>query len=260
MSSASPTRTAEEPRPAPERPSGSGRATRWGRLVAGAIGLALLVLLARSGADRVPAILRAIDGLGPWAVVAYVALYTVAAVAWVPGSVLTLAAGAIFGLLYGTLYTIVGATLGASLAFLVARHVARGPIERRLGDSPKLRAVDEAIAREGAKIVFLIRLSPVFPFNALNYALGLTRVKFRDYVPASAIGIIPGTFMYVYAGHAAGQVAAGAAGAGPSGWGRYALLGVGLLATVAVTVVVTRAAKRALAGTTGLDSVESEST
>lgn len=146
----------------------------------------------------------------------------------------------------GTLYTLVGATLGASLAFLVARHVARSGVERRLGASEKLRAVDEAVGREGGKVVFLLRLSPVFPFNALNYAPGLTRVRFRDYVVASLIGMAPGTFMYVYAGYAAGQVAAGTGGAEPRGLGYYTLLAVGLLATIAVTVLVTRTARRAL--------------
>ncbi len=228
------------------RPRSTG--IRWTRILIGVLALVAVVVLARMGSDKIPGILRSIDALGPWAAAAFIALYAIAAVAWVPGSVLTLAAGAIFGLLEGTLYTIVGATLGASLAFLVSRYLARGTIERRLGDSPKLRAVDEAIEREGAKIVFLIRLSPVFPFNALNYALGLTRVKFREYVPASAFGMIPGTFMYVYAGHAAGQIAAGTAGAGPDGPARYALLVLGFVATVAVTVLVTRTARKALAG------------
>lgn len=239
---------------APDAESSGTPKRRWGKLIAGLLILAAIILLARVGSDRIPDVLRAIDDLGPWAAVAYVALYAVAAVAWIPGSILTVAAGAIFGLLEGTLYTIVGATLGASLAFLVSRYLARGTIERRLGDSPKLRAVDEAVAREGAKVVFLIRLSPVFPFNALNYALGLTRVKFWEYVPASALGMIPGTFMYVYAGHAAGQVAAGTAGAGPEGPGRWILLVLGLLATVAVTVLVTRTARRALARTADLDA------
>ncbi|MEX2466549.1 MAG: TVP38/TMEM64 family protein [Gemmatimonadota bacterium] len=228
------------------------RSRPWRRLMLGGLVLVGLFLLARAGADRIPEILRRVDEMGAWAGVAYVALYAVAAVAWIPGSILTLASGAIFGLVRGTAYTLVGATLGASLAFLVSRYVARAAIERKLGRSPKLEAVDEAIAREGAKVVFLIRLSPVFPFNALNYALGLTRVRFRDYVPASALGMIPGTFMYVYAGHAAGQVAAGTAGAGPEGPGRYVLLGLGLAATVAVTVVVTRAARRALEQRTAL--------
>ncbi|MEX2473305.1 MAG: TVP38/TMEM64 family protein [Gemmatimonadota bacterium] len=240
--------------PSPSEGKSRRAPIRWGRLAAGLLILLAVIVLVRTGSDRIPDALRAIDALGPWAAVAFIALYAGAAVAWIPGSILTLAAGAIFGLIEGTLYTIVGATLGASLAFLVSRYVARSAIERRLGDSPKLRAVDEAVAREGAKVVFLIRLSPIFPYNALNYALGLTRVKFREYVPASALGMIPGTFMYVYAGHTAGQVAAGTAGAGPEGLGRYALLVLGLLATVAVTVLVTRTARRALARTADLET------
>jgi uncharacterized membrane protein YdjX (TVP38/TMEM64 family) len=232
----------------------SGRSIPWGRVLIGIALVAAIVVAARAGADRIPELLRRVDAMGPWAAVAFVGIYAVAAVAWIPGSILTLAAGAIFGLLRGTVFTLIGATLGASLAFLVSRYIARSAIERKLGDSPKLRAVDEAVAREGAKVVFLIRLSPVFPFNALNYALGLTKVRFRDYVPASALGMIPGTFMYVYAGHAAGQIAAGTAGAGPDGIGRYVMLGVGLLATVAVTVVVTRAARRALASRTDIEA------
>ncbi|MDZ7780629.1 MAG: TVP38/TMEM64 family protein [Gemmatimonadota bacterium] len=240
-----------------DRPSAGGA---WKRLLFGLLILIGLVVVARDGADRVPEILRRIDAMGAWAAVAYIALYMGAAVAWIPGSILTLAAGAIFGLGWGTLYTIVGATLGASLAFLVGRYIARAAIERRLGDSPKLRAVDDAVAKEGAKIVFLIRLSPVFPYNALNYALGLTQVRFRDYVPASALGMIPGTFMYVYAGHAAGQIAAGTAGAGPSGPGQYVLLTLGLVATIAVTVLVTRAAKRALQSTTAIEATPPDET
>lgn len=240
-------------KPAEPTPHGKG-GVAWKRLLIGALILVGLVVVGQSGTDRVPDILRRIEDMGAWAAIAYIGLYMIAAVAWVPGSILTLAAGALFGLGWGTLYTVIGATVGASLAFLVGRYVARSAIERRLGDSPKLRAVDDAVAREGAKIVFLLRLSPVFPYNALNYALGLTRVRFRDYVPASALGMIPGTFMYVYAGHAAGQIAAATADAGPDGPGRYVLLTLGLIATVAVTILVTRAARRALESTTEIDA------
>jgi len=216
------------------------------RRVAGALAaLAALALVARGGAQWLPALLERLDALGPWAAVGYVALYAGATVAWVPGSLLTLAAGAIFGLAAGTAYTLVGATLGAALAFLVSRHLARPAVERRLGASRRLVAIDEAISREGAKVVFLLRLSPVFPFNALNYALGLTRVRFRDYLLASATGMVPGTFLYIYTGYTAGQVAAAAAGQGRSG-AQNALLVLGLAATVLATVLVTRAARRAL--------------
>jgi uncharacterized membrane protein YdjX (TVP38/TMEM64 family) len=159
---------------------------------------------------------------------------------------MTLAAGAIFGLLEGILFTFLGATLGAVLAFLVSRYGARQAVERRLENNSKLQAVDRAVAKEGRKIVFLLRLSPVFSFVLLNYALGLTSVRFRDYLIAS-IGMLPGTFLYVYYGKALGSLAAVAGGAEVErGLGDWVLLGVGLVATLLVTTVVTRIARRAL--------------
>lgn len=229
-----------------EKPAAEVRWARRALVAAAVIGIVVLLLLGgRELAGVLPRVLDGIRGLGAWAAVAFIGIYIVATVAWVPGSILTLAAGAIFGLFAGTIYTLIGATVGAVLAFLIARYLARGAVERRLGASPRLAAVDRAVEHEGGKVVFLLRLSPVFPFNALNYALGLTSVRFREYAVASAIGMAPGTFMYVYAGYAAGEVAAGAAGA-TKGVAYYVLLAVGLLATVAVTVVVTRAARRAL--------------
>ena len=140
--------------------------------------------------------------------------------------------------------------MGASLAFLVSRYLARRTLEGKIGGDPRLAAIDTAIRREGAKLIFLLRLSPAFPFTLMNYALGLTGVRFRDYVLASAVGMAPGTFMYVYAGYTAGQVALGASGAGSRGAGSYLLLGVGLLATLTVTILVTRIARRALRAAT----------
>src|SRR6185503_6399832 len=136
-----------------------------------------------------------------------------------------------------------GATLGACAAFLVARYLARGAVERRLVDYPRFAAIDRAVAREGRKIVFLLRLSPIFPFSLLNYALGLTRVRFADYAVAS-LGMLPGTLLYVYYGKVLGDVAQVAAGAelgnqAPRDAAYWTVLGLGLLATVAVTFVVT---------------------
>ena len=177
---------------------------------------------------------------------AFVAAYAVAAVALIPGSVLTLAGGALFGLLRGTLYVFAGATIGACAAFLIARYLARGAVERRLANHPRFAAIDRAVAREGRKIVFLLRLSPLFPFSLLNYALGLTRVRFADFAVAS-LGMLPGTVLYVYYGKVLGDVAKVAAGQGaPRGAGYWTVLALGLLATVAVTFVVTRTAKKAL--------------
>jgi uncharacterized membrane protein YdjX (TVP38/TMEM64 family) len=177
--------------------------------------------------------------------------YAVAVVAFVPASLLTLAAGAIFGLAWGTVYVFVAASVGAAGAFLVARYLARGAVEKRLDGNERFAAVDRAVGEQGRKIVFLLRLSPVFPFNLLNYALGLTRVGFADYLIAS-IGMLPGTVLYVYSGKLAGDVAAVAGGAGPErGPAETALLVVGLLATLVVTTFVTRIARRALAEATG---------
>ncbi len=226
-------------------PAASRRRTAL-RIAALVLGLAVLVVLGRSAGRFVPAFAERVHALGPWGPVAFIAGYVVAAVAFVPGSLLTLAAGAIFGLARGTAYVFVGATLGAAAAFLVSRYAARSLVERRVARDPRFAAVDRAIATQGRKIVFLLRLSPVFPFNALNYALGLTRVRFVDYVLAS-VGMLPGTVLFVYYGKLAGDVAALAGGAAtPKSTGYWVVLGVGLLATVVVTTIVTRLARRAL--------------
>jgi uncharacterized membrane protein YdjX (TVP38/TMEM64 family) len=187
-------------------------------------------------------------GLGVWGPIALAGLYGVACVLFLPGSLLTLGAGFAFGLVRGLLAAMAGSLLGAAAAFLLGRTVARRWVEGRVAANPRFRAVDEAVGREGFKIVLLTRLSPVFPFNLLNYAFGVTRVSFRDYFFASWLGMFPGTVMYVYLGSAAQSLAELAAGGGGGATAQRVLLGVGLLATVAVTVVITRIARRALRG------------
>ncbi|MEO8358901.1 MAG: TVP38/TMEM64 family protein [Vicinamibacteria bacterium] len=181
--------------------------------------------------------------LGPCGPAIFIALYVVATVLFIPGSVLTLGAGAVFGVLRGSIYVSIAATLGAAAAFLVGRYLARDAIARKIEGNTRFAAIDKAVASEGWKIVGLTRLSPVFPFTLLNYAFGLTRVKFGHYVLASWIGMMPGTVMYVYLG----SLAQAAAGERSRTTGEWALYGVGLLATVVVTVFVTRIAKQALA-------------
>jgi uncharacterized membrane protein YdjX (TVP38/TMEM64 family) len=165
---------------------------------------------------------------------------------FLPGSILTVGAGVVFGLLRGFVIVSISATLGATAAFLVGRYLARGWIAGKIEGHPKFKAIDEAVAREGWKIVGLLRLSPVVPFNVLNYAFGVTRVSLRHYVVASWIGMMPGTLLYVYLGSIAGDLAGagGRASRTPAEWAFYA---VGLVATIAVTVFVTRLARRALA-------------
>ena len=209
-------------------------------------GIIAAILLGRTVGGKAPEFAQWVASLGAWGPIAFIAGYIVACIAFIPGVVLTLAGGAIFGWL-GVAYVLAGAVLGATAAFLIARYLARGAVERRLARHPRFSAIDYAIGREGRKIVTLLRLSPVFPFNLLNYALGLTQVRLSDYLLAM-IGIVPGTLVYVYAGKVLGDVAALASGAAPPrGLGYYVVLGLGLAATIAVTAVVTRTARRALA-------------
>ena len=227
--------------------AGRPRRTGW-RIALG--GVVLLVALAGGRALDAPALLRAalerIHDLGPWGPAIFVALYVAATVLFVPASILTLGAGAVFGLVHGVVTVWIGAMLGATAAFLIGRYLARDAVARRLEAYPAFAALDAAVAREGWKIVGLTRLSPAFPFILLNYAFGLTRVSLRDYVLASSVGMLPGTLMYVYLGSLAGDLATLGAvepARTPAEWSLYV---VGLLATITVTVHVTRLARSAL--------------
>jgi uncharacterized membrane protein YdjX (TVP38/TMEM64 family) len=231
--------------------SAARRSVSVARIALLIVALATLVALGRQAGRYVPEFAQWVNSLGVWGPVVFIAGYAVATVAFVPGSLLTLAAGAIFGLAQGTVYVFIAAVLGSSAAFLVSRYVARTAIERRLAGNARFTAIDRAVGTQGRKIVFLLRLSPVFPFIVLNYLLGLTRVRFSDYVAAS-VGMLPGTLLYVYYGKLAGDVAALASGAAPEkGVGYYAVLVLGLAATVVVTTLVTRTARRALREATG---------
>jgi uncharacterized membrane protein YdjX (TVP38/TMEM64 family) len=220
------------------------RVLKWAAVAA--VAAAALWLLGREAGGWVTAFADWVEGLGALGPLGFVAGYAIATVALIPGSVLTLAAGALFGILWGTLLALTGATLGATAAFLVSRHLARERVERRLGRDPRVERIGRAIGREGLRIVVLLRLSPALPFVLLNYALGLTRVTLRHYLLAS-LGMLPGTLLYVYNGRLIGEIAMlGSGAAPPRGPGYYLVLLLGLLATLAVTVWVTRLARRAL--------------
>jgi uncharacterized membrane protein YdjX (TVP38/TMEM64 family) len=213
-------------------------------LVLAVIAVALVLLATQAGA-YLGAFRAWVAELGYWGPVVFILGYALAVVAFVPGSVLTLAGGTIFGVGAGVAYVFVAATLGASAGFLIARHAARDWVEARIHGNARFAAIDRAVGQQGLKIVTLLRLSPVFPFNLLNYALGLTRVRFRDYLIAS-IGMLPGTVLYVYSGAIAGDAATAAGGAGSTDAAEWVLRIVGLAATLVVTVFVTRIARRAL--------------
>src|SRR6058998_3936872 len=178
----------------------------------------------------------------------FIGVYVLATVLLAPGSVLTIGAGFVFGLWKGFLAVSVGATLGASLAFLIARFIARDKVEVIARRNEKFAKIDNAIGEQGAKLIFLLRLSPVIPFNLSNYFYGLTAVRFWPYALASWIGMMPGAFLYVYIG-TAGRAAVLAAAGGEAikrGWQYWTFLSVGLAATIAVTFWVTKIARSSL--------------
>jgi len=212
--------------------------------------LAIIVIGALFKIFNVQMVLRnALDwiaGQGILGAGVYVLLYIMATVLMMPGSILTLGAGVIYGVVWGSLLVSMAATLAATAAFLVGRYFARDWVSKKIEGNEKFKAIDSAVAKEGWKIVGLTRLSPIFPFNLLNYAYGLTKVSLRDYFFASWIGMIPGTIMYVYIGSLAGDLTRLGAEGHTKTMGEWILYAVGLLATVAVTVYVTRVAKKAL--------------
>lgn len=208
---------------------------------------ALIIFLAAARYFHVQDLLKqALDWvgtLGPWGPVIFVGIYIVSAVLLIPGSVLTLGAGVVFGLLNGIVIVSVASTAAATVAFIIGRYLVRNAVARKIEGNEKSAAIDRAVAAEGWKIVLLTRLSPVFPFTLLNYTFGLTQVKLGHYILASWIGMLPGTAMYVYLG----SLAKAASGERSRTTGEWVLYGVGLLATVAVTIFVTRIARNALA-------------
>jgi uncharacterized membrane protein YdjX (TVP38/TMEM64 family) len=208
-----------------------------------------VLLLCWAGRSLSPGLLRIVahmQSVGPAAPAAFILIYALAVVALIPASLLTIAGGAVFGLLPGMVYALVGATLGSTGAFLIGRHVARRLVARRLAAMPRFVAIERAVSARGRRIVFLLRLSPVVPFNFLNYALGLTTISVWDFVVAS-LGTVPGAFVYAYAGKVTGEALALAGKAEvPRNASYYAVLLAGLVATIAATTVVTRTARRAL--------------
>jgi uncharacterized membrane protein YdjX (TVP38/TMEM64 family) len=217
------------------------------RAAVGAIAVALLIWLGGRWAG--PHMLGVLVDVRQWGLVAPVAfmlLYAVSVVALVPASVMTMAGGAVFGLMRGVAFSFGGALLGSTVAFLLGRYVARRVIERKLATMPRFAAIDRAVSAQGRRIVFLLRLSPIVPFNFLNYALGVTRISIKDFAIASA-GMLPGAVMYTYAGKVTGEALALAGQAElPKNASYYAILVAGLAATLAATTVITRTARRAL--------------
>lgn len=185
-----------------------------------------------------------VQQLGPSGVIVFIAAYALATVLFLPGWIFTVGAGLVYGIVGGTSVALSGAIIGATLAFLIARYLLRKNIEEFANKNPRFKAIDDAVGKNGWKIIGLLRLSPLIPFNLSNYFYGITSVSFAAYVAVSAVGMIPGTLLYAYLG-AIGK--AGISGEKTQhGAAQYILLGIGLVATIAVTVLVSRIAKNAL--------------
>jgi uncharacterized membrane protein YdjX (TVP38/TMEM64 family) len=230
------------------KPAASARGSSRARWILLIVGMVALIVAARvlPVVDWLRAFQSWVADKGVWGGVIYGLVYTVAVLLFVPGSVLTIGAGLVFGLLWGTVIVSFASTAAAALAFLIARYLARDRVEALAKRNEKFRAIDQAIRDKGWRVVALLRLSPLVPFSVSNYLYGLTPVSFGPYVLASWIAMLPATVLYVWIG-AAGKAAADAGG----GQGRspleWALLGAGLVATAVVTVMITRTARRQLA-------------
>lgn len=186
---------------------------------------------------------------GAWGIVLYIAVYAVATVLFLPGWIFTVGAGLTFGLLWGTVAAICGATIGATLAFVIARYIARGTISKRFARNKQFTAIDKAIGKQGWKMVGLLRLSPLIPFNLSNYLFGLTAIELPSYIIASFVGMLPGTLLYVYLGTVGKLGLEAKSGGGHRSPIEYVFFGLGLVATIVVTVIVTRIARRAITHT-----------
>ncbi len=181
-----------------------------------------------------------IEGLGSFGFVAFTAAYVVAAVLLVPVWPLSISGGLLFGL-WGFAWVPISATIGAVAAFLISRYLVRGRVREWLTSRPKYQVVDQVVGEEGWKIVVLLRVSPLVPYNLMNYFCGMTQVPFAPYAAATLVGTIPVTAMYVYLGYL-GHAAAG----GRLGWPQWTLFGLGLAATAGVTILITRRVRHKL--------------
>jgi uncharacterized membrane protein YdjX (TVP38/TMEM64 family) len=219
-------------------------------LVVGVLGGLVVLLRAFPVEERLLDFVQWVRAAGTAGVGVFILAYVLAAVLFLPGSILTLGAGFVYGVIKGTAIVWVAANTSAALAFLLGRTLAREWIAGKVRAKPGFAAIDRAVGAQGFKIVLLTRLSPAFPFSLLNYAYGLTSVRFRDYVLGSLIGMLPGTVMYVYLGSLVTSVTELASGRASGGTAEKLFYFAGLVVTILVTVYVTRVARRALAAAT----------
>jgi uncharacterized membrane protein YdjX (TVP38/TMEM64 family) len=188
-----------------------------------------------------------ISELGAWAPFWFIIIYIVACLTFFPGFILTMGAGILWGVLEGTLYVSIGATIGAAIAFLISRYVARRWVIRKFAQNTKFRAIDDAVASEGWKIVGLTRLSPVFPFIPMNFVFGLTKIPFWQFITATWLGILPVCALFAYLGRLLGDITALGTQPIAEGKTKWVVSGVGIGTTIIVSFFMARIARKALA-------------
>lgn len=192
--------------------------------------------------QKVPNVIERTASSGPVGYLGFILIYIVSTVMMLPGSPLTFTAGALFGFWKGLIFVSIGSTLGASCAFMVSRYLIRKRIEKRVLKNKKFQSIDNEIDEQGWKIVILARLSPIIPFFLLNYALGITKIRFIHFIFASWVGMIPGTTVYVLMGTMGGAFINGKKSSF-----EWLLLGMGLIATILVTLLISKIVKNSQA-------------
>jgi len=210
------------------------------------LGVVLLVVLQGSVRGQLLGLIATVQNMGPVGALLFALIYVVATVAVLPASLLTIAAGLLYGPYWAALLVLFASVSGATLAFTLARTWLHPWVESRFADTSAFRVILKRTERDGAKLVFLLRLSPLIPFSILNYLLGLTNVSVGGYVLASALGMVPGILLYTYIGStlaSLGELGSDGASGGQLG---SVFFWVGLAATLAVTIVLTRWAAGAL--------------
>ena len=240
---------------ATDAPEDSAKGNSWTKPIVAVAVVASLMIAARflPIGEWFQTFLAYVESLGFVGRVLFGLVYVAATILFVPGLILTVGSGILFGVVEGTIVVSISSVIGATIAFLLGRYAMRDWVAQRIADNPRFAEVDRGVAESGWKIVGLVRLSPIFPFNLINYAFGITKVSLRDYVLASWIGMLPGTLMYVYIGSVTGDLALFLSGERERQPGEFALFIVGLIVTVIVTVMVTRIATRALKSNTEIE-------
>ncbi len=193
-----------------------------------------------------PTLLNLVADLGAWGGLLFILLYIFATVLFIPGTILTLSAGVLFGVVHGSLLVSIGSTLGSAAAFLTGRYITRKWVSKKTQENSRFKTIDQAVSEKGWKIVVLTRLTPALPFNLLNYAFGLTKIGLGTYMFSSWIGMIPATVMYVYVGSLAKDIATLGTSQEPLTSTEWIFNFFGLGITVALAFYIARIAQQIL--------------